>query len=150
MMTRERFAETNWKMTYEEYQKCDCTECEREKCIHRDAYRRLPEIDGGLNLCPNLKEDDKQARENLFLIFMKRRSCDVTVWRKIKFRQKSLGRKKLANGEQRVWFECEVEDWASYNRPESQGGSWILAQKMKIIRELTVEEVGNILLDKAT
>lgn len=30
MMTRERFAETNWKMTYEEYQKCDCTECERE------------------------------------------------------------------------------------------------------------------------
>ena len=56
---------------------------------------------------------------------------------------------KLANGEQRVWVECEVEDWASYNRPESQGGSWILAQKMKIIRELTVEEVGNILLDKA-
>lgn len=55
MMTRERFTETNWKMTYEEYQKCDCTECEREKCIHRDAYRRVPEIDGGLNLCPNLK-----------------------------------------------------------------------------------------------
>lgn len=27
MMTRERFAETNWKMSYEEYQKCDCTEC---------------------------------------------------------------------------------------------------------------------------
>lgn len=55
---------------------------------------------------------------------------------------------KLANGEQRVWVECEVEDWTSYNRPESQGGSWILAQKMKIIRELTEKEVGNILLDK--
>ncbi len=55
MMTRERFAETNWKMTYEQYQKCDCTECKRENCIHRDTYRRLPEIDGGLNLCPNLK-----------------------------------------------------------------------------------------------
>ena len=50
MMTRERFAETNWKMSYEEYQKCDCTEC-----THRGAYRRVPEIDGGLGLCPNLK-----------------------------------------------------------------------------------------------
>ena len=39
----------------------------------------------------------------------------------------------LANGEKRVWVECEVEDWESYNRPESQGGSWILAEKMTII-----------------
>lgn len=52
---------------------------------------------------------------------------------------------QLANGEQRVWVECEVEDWASYNRPESQGGSWILAQKMKVIRELTDDEVAQIL-----
>lgn len=36
MMTRERFAETNWKMSYEEFQKCDCTECKRENCIHRE------------------------------------------------------------------------------------------------------------------
>ena len=55
MMTRERFAETNWNMSYEEYQKCDCTERKREKCPHRGAYRRVPEIDGGLGLCPNLK-----------------------------------------------------------------------------------------------
>lgn len=55
MMTRERFAETNWKMSYEEYQKCYCPECEREECPHRGAYRRVPEIDGGLDLCPNLK-----------------------------------------------------------------------------------------------
>lgn len=41
---------------------------------------------------------------------------------------------QLKTGEQRVWVECEVEDFESYNRPESQGGSWILAQKMKIIR----------------
>lgn len=27
----------------------------KEECPHRDAYRRLPEIDGGLGLCPNLK-----------------------------------------------------------------------------------------------
>ena len=52
---------------------------------------------------------------------------------------------KLSNGEQRVWVECEVEDYESYNRPESQGGAWILAQQMKIIRELTMDEVNNIL-----
>ena len=56
---------------------------------------------------------------------------------------------QLANGEQRVWVECEVEDWESYNRPESQGGSWILAQRMKIVRELTDTEVENILKEAA-
>lgn len=51
----------------------------------------------------------------------------------------------LSNGEQRVWIECEVEDWESYDRPESQGGAWILAQKMKINRALTFEEVESII-----
>ena len=56
MMTRERFQEANYKMTYEEYQKCCCSECDKkETCKHRDAYRRLPDIDGGLGLCMNLK-----------------------------------------------------------------------------------------------
>lgn len=55
MMTEERFAETNYKMSYEEYKKCDCTCCVEEDCKHRNAYRRFPEIDGGLGLCPNLK-----------------------------------------------------------------------------------------------
>lgn len=58
MMTEERFKETNYKMSYEEYKKCCCHRCMKEDCIHRDAYRRLPEIDGGLGLCPNLKESD--------------------------------------------------------------------------------------------
>ena len=56
---------------------------------------------------------------------------------------------QLSNGEQRVWVECEVEDFESYNRPESQGGSWILAQRMKIVRELTDTEVENILKEVA-
>lgn len=57
MMTREQFENnTNWKMTYEEFQKCDCTQCDKTDCIHREAYRRVPRIDGGLGLCPNLKE----------------------------------------------------------------------------------------------
>lgn len=53
-MTEKEFKNTNWKMTYEEYQTCNCTECNKEKCIHREAFRRVPTIDGGLGLCPNL------------------------------------------------------------------------------------------------
>ena len=42
----------------------------------------------------------------------------------------------LKSGETRMWVECEVEDYEMYDRPESQGGSWVLAQRMKIIRRL--------------
>jgi hypothetical protein len=56
MMTREEFANTNWKCSYEEYVKCYCPDCKRENCKHRGAYRRMPENTGGLGLCPNLKE----------------------------------------------------------------------------------------------
>ena len=56
-MTREHFeTNTNWKMSYEEYQRCDCTQCNKKDCIHRNAFRRVPVIDGGLGLCPNLKK----------------------------------------------------------------------------------------------
>lgn len=57
-MTKENFVQTNWKMSYEEYQKCYCPKCDKkENCIHANAYRRVPVIDGGLGLCPNLKTD---------------------------------------------------------------------------------------------
>lgn len=36
----------------------------------------------------------------------------------------------------RVWVELEVEDYELYNRPESQGGTWVLADKIKLIKEL--------------
>ena len=56
-MTKEHFENnTNWKMTFEEFQKCDCTQCDKKDCIHREAFRRVLVIDGGLGLCPNLKE----------------------------------------------------------------------------------------------
>ena len=48
----------------------------------------------------------------------------------------------LANGERRVWCEVEVEDWVSYDRPESQGGAWILAQRMRLVKMLSPEEVA--------
>ena len=56
-MTKEHFENnTNWKMTFEEFQKCDCTCCDKKDCIHRNAFRRVPVIDGGLGLCPNLNQ----------------------------------------------------------------------------------------------
>ncbi len=58
-MTRKEFSKTGWKMSYEDFLKCDCTQCERENCIHRGAYRRVPKIDGGLGLCPKLKGESK-------------------------------------------------------------------------------------------
>ena len=34
----------------------------------------------------------------------------------------------------RVWVEGEAEDYDTYDRPESQGGLWVLAQKLKANR----------------
>lgn len=55
--TRKDFEQnTNWKMSYEEYQSCYCPTCKDSvECIHSGAFRRVPKIDDGLGLCPNLK-----------------------------------------------------------------------------------------------
>ena len=50
----------------------------------------------------------------------------------------------LSNGENRVWIECEVDDFETYERPKSQGGKWLLAQKLIAIRELNFDEVEGI------
>jgi hypothetical protein len=34
----------------------------------------------------------------------------------------------------RVWCEVEVEGCELYNRPESQGGTWVLAKQMTLTR----------------
>ena len=36
----------------------------------------------------------------------------------------------------RVWVKVELEDYEFYKRPESQGGMWVLGQRMKILNEL--------------
>jgi len=46
----------------------------------------------------------------------------------------------LASGEVRVWVEVLVDGYETYSRPESQGGSWILADKMKVIRIMKNKE----------
>lgn len=52
---------------------------------------------------------------------------------------------ELASGQKRVWIECWVDGVTTYARPESQGGTWGLAEKLTVIRELTQEEVEVIL-----
>ena len=56
VMSESEYKNTAWKMSYEEYVKCYCPDCNRDGCIHRDTYRRVPRIDRGLGLCPNLQE----------------------------------------------------------------------------------------------
>jgi hypothetical protein len=36
----------------------------------------------------------------------------------------------------RCWYEVSIKETMRYKRPESQGGTWVLAQKMKIKRPL--------------
>ena len=33
----------------------------------------------------------------------------------------------------RVWVTVEIEDYKQFRRPESQGGVWYLAQRMKVL-----------------
>lgn len=40
----------------------------------------------------------------------------------------------------RVWVEVDIEDFEELQRPEHYGGTWYLAQLMKIIRVLDEEE----------
>jgi hypothetical protein len=40
----------------------------------------------------------------------------------------------------RQWFKVEIESFAPFTRPSSQGGLWYLAQKMKVLE--TCEELN--------
>ena len=41
------------------------------------------------------------------------------------------------HGPRRVWAKVEVEDTTTYDRPESQGGSWVLAQRLRVLEVLS-------------
>jgi hypothetical protein len=45
-------------------------------------------------------------------------------------------KEELFNGEKRVWVEVEMEDYTPLIRPESQGGLWYLANRIKILEVL--------------
>lgn len=36
----------------------------------------------------------------------------------------------------RVWVEVEISGTKLYDRPESQGGTWVLADTLKVVKEL--------------
>lgn len=40
----------------------------------------------------------------------------------------------------RVWCEVEVMNVTEHTRPKNQGGVWLIAQQMKVIREIPVDE----------
>lgn len=42
----------------------------------------------------------------------------------------------LYKKENRIWMLCEVQDFEYYSRPEHQGGTWILVQNFKFIKEI--------------
>ena len=33
----------------------------------------------------------------------------------------------------RRWFEVEIKDWEQLDRPTTQGGTWYLAKKLKVV-----------------
>ena len=48
---------------------------------------------------------------------------------------------QLKSGERRVWLECEAKGKIEkYDRPESQGGAWLLAEYIKPLRVLREEK----------
>lgn len=45
-------------------------------------------------------------------------------------------KERLASGEQRAWFKVELDGVQPDRRPESQGGEWLIAERMKILEEV--------------
>mgnify|MGYP007092276522 FL=1 len=39
----------------------------------------------------------------------------------------------LKSGEIRKWFKVEVEGITKFQRPESQGGTWVLAKRLRVL-----------------
>ena len=42
-------------------------------------------------------------------------------------------KEQLANGEKRVWLMVRLHGVTRYARPESQGGTWVLGDKMEVL-----------------
>lgn len=38
----------------------------------------------------------------------------------------------------RVWYKVEIQDYKTFCRPRSQGGKWLLANKLKILKPLEI------------
>jgi hypothetical protein len=49
-----------------------------------------------------------------------------------------------ASGPERAWFEVEIGAHRKFNRPQSQGGTWVLADRMRVVRRLTDAELTEL------
>lgn len=49
----------------------------------------------------------------------------------------------------RAWYEVEIEDYYRFDRPKNQGGYWLIAKRMKVIKpvESISQKSNNILLE---
>jgi hypothetical protein len=45
---------------------------------------------------------------------------------------------------ERIWCKVEIEDYTIMKRPASQGGTWYLANKMKVVKALSDSQVNMI------
>jgi hypothetical protein len=57
-------------------------------------------------------------------------------------------KEELKSGEKRAWIELEVSDYSTYDRPESQGGAWILANKVVPLRVIPMEEAHKLAAER--
>jgi hypothetical protein len=46
----------------------------------------------------------------------------------------------------RAWFLVEIEDYKRVKRPIGQGGTWFIANRMRVVKRLSQEEVGDVIL----
>lgn len=44
----------------------------------------------------------------------------------------------LKSGEVRKWYKVEVQGITTFQRPESQGGTWVLAERLRVVEEVNV------------
>ncbi len=51
---------------------------------------------------------------------------------------------RLKNGERRVWCQVEFQGARVYERPWNQGGTWILAERMRVVRILSEGQVQEL------
>ena len=47
----------------------------------------------------------------------------------------------------RIWCECQAFNIRRFQRPQSQGGTWVLAKHLRVMRELTSADVEQIRKD---
>jgi hypothetical protein len=90
----------------------------------------------------------RQRNGKLYPLFLSNKETPIGVWLEAEDRQKKgyahrpgwhcgvEPRADHLSKRGRVWAEVEIEDYYSFKRPRHQGGEWLIAQKMRVVRVL--------------